>query len=470
MLWRRRGLASLIKHRFKRIFLPLVIGCLTIVPAMWAVSYFVSRPSSAGPENSALFAAVVSGDAELVRTELQDPDIDVNALDANSGSSPLCTAVFLGRTQIAELLLDAKANANLPNRDKATPLHIAVFMGRSKEAALLLEAGADVNAPDGRGHTPKDLLKTDFGTTSFIANSFGVQLDEENLLAGRKEIAEQLGESEYLGSDAIAGQSFGLEGLKGLLFYLPVFMHLWFLWFLCWLVVAFLFYTPIAKALRIESLPRWLVLSPISLLWLIPLTMLPQSFMEPGSFGPDASIGLVPIPSVLAFYAIFFFFGAVYWEMDDRHGQLGSWWYISLPVALLIVFPIAFDLVSGTLGIIPQLKDDSTNALVSNFLQATFAWLMVLGSIGVSRRLLSRESKRLRYISDSSYWLYLTHLPIVILAQWLVRDMQFPAFLKFAGITIVVSAFLLITYEYGVRYTLIGRLLNGPRTRTALLS
>jgi peptidoglycan/LPS O-acetylase OafA/YrhL len=76
----------------------------------------------------------------------------------------------------------------------------------------------------------------------------------------------------------------------------------------------------------------------------------------------------------------------------------------------------------------------------------------------------------LRYISDSSYWLYLIHLPLVILAQWLVRDLQVPAFLKFAAITIVISAFLLLTYEYGVRYTVIGRLLNGPRTRTARLS
>ena len=117
-----------------------------------------------------------------------------------------------------------------------------------------------------------------------------------------------------------------------------------------------------------------------------------------------------------------------------------------------------------------RFEDESTNALVGNFLQATFAWLMMFGSIGLCRRLLSRESKTLRYISDSSYWLYLIHLPLVILAQWLVRDLQFPAFLKFAGITIVISAFLLITYEYGVRYTPIGRLLNGPRTRTARLS
>lgn len=44
MLWRKRGLGSLLKHRFKRIFLPLLIGCVTIVPAMWAVSLLAMRP------------------------------------------------------------------------------------------------------------------------------------------------------------------------------------------------------------------------------------------------------------------------------------------------------------------------------------------------------------------------------------------------------------------------------------------
>ena len=262
MLWRKRGLASLVNHLFKLIFLPLVIGCLTIVPAMWAVSYIVSRPSPGSSESSPLFAAVVSGDIELVRSELQNPDNNVNSLDANSGASPLCTAVFIGHTEIAELLVNADADVNLPNRTLSTPLHIAVFMGRAKEAALLLRAGADVNARDERKLTPKELLITDFGTTNFIASSLGVPVDEEALLAGRKEIAELLNETEYLGSAANAGQSLNLEGLKGLLFQLPVFMHLWFLWFLCWLVAAFLIYAPVAKALKIKNLPRWLAACP----------------------------------------------------------------------------------------------------------------------------------------------------------------------------------------------------------------
>lgn len=465
MLWRKRGLASLVQHRFKRIFLPLAIGCFTIIPAMWAVGYVVSQPSPGAKESSALFAAVVAGDIDSVRSELEKPESGIDTRDNQSGATPLCTAVFLGHTEIATMLIDAGADVSLPDRSLSTPLHIAAFMGRGKEAAMLVQAGADVNARDGRDVTPQALLATDFGTTNFIASSLGVPVDEEALLAGRKEVADLLGETVYLGSETGSAQAIDLEGLKGLLFQLPVFMHLWFLAFLCWFVVAFLVYAPVAKALKFEKLPRWLIGSPLSLLWLIPLTMIPQSFMAEATFGPDSSVGLLPIPSVLAYYAIFFFFGVVYWDMDDTTGRLGRWWVISLPLALLVVFPIALDLTSGTFGIVPKLESESTQALLGNLLQATFAWLMTFGSIGLFRKLLSRENKTMRYISDSSYWLYLAHLPLVLLAQWMVKDLAVPPFLKFASITIVITAFLLLTYEYGVRYTLIGRLLNGPRTR-----
>ena len=465
MLWRKRGLASLLRHRFQRIFLPLVIGCFTIIPAMWAVSNVVSQPSPGSGQSSALFAAVVAGDIDSVQSELEKPSNGINDRDAASGATPLCTAVFLGHTELTEMLIGGGADVNLPNHSLSTPLHIAAFMGRAEEAGMLLKAGANVKARDGRDVTPEELLTTDFGTTNFIASSLGVPVEEQELLAGRKKIASMLGTEEYLGSSNATAQEINLEGLKGLLFQLPVFMHLWFLSFLCWLLVAFLIYAPIAKALKIERLPRWLVCSSASLVWLIPLTMIPQAFMAQSTFGPDSSVGLFPIPSVLTYYAVFFFFGAVYWDMDDTSGQLGRWWAICLPFALLIVFPIALDLVSGTFGILPKLEDQTTAHLLGNLLQATFAWLMIFGSIGLFRHFLSRESKAIRYVSDSSYWLYLAHLPLVILAQWLVRDLSVPAFLKFGAITVLISAFLLLTYEYAVRYTWIGRLLNGPRTR-----
>ncbi len=463
MLWRKRGLGGLLKQRLKRIALPLFLGCLTIVPAMWAVSGFVNRPSTTSSGSAAIWAAVVAGDTAEVRAAIESSEIQVDAVSGD-GASLLTVAVFLGHTDMVEMLLDAGADVNQRNRDQGTALHSAAFIGRPEESAILLRAGADADALDTNGQTPKSLLKTDFGTTSFIATSFGLPLDEETLKAGRADIAKQFGVRDYLGSDS---SDSGSEALAALLFQLPVFMHLWFLWFLCWLVAAFVFYAPLANVLRLRKMPKWLVCSPISLLWLIPLTMLPQSFMSPGSFGPEPSIGLLPIPGVLAYYAVFFFFGALYWDMDDSDGRLGREWAIGLPIAMLIVFPIGLDLVSGTFGIVPALQNGSLKFLAAGFLQVLFAWLMTFGLIGLCRRVMSKEDNTMRYISDSSYWLYLAHLPLVLLAQWFVRESSVPAFLKFTGMTFVISAFLLLTYEYGVRYTAIGRLLNGSRHRSS---
>jgi len=466
MLWRKRGLGGLIKQRLKRIALPLFLGCLTIVPAMWAVGYVVSQPSPTGSQNAAVWEAVVAGDTDRVRSAIESAEIGVDAV-SQDGASLLTVAVFLGHTDMVEMLLHAGADVHQRNRDQGTALHSAAFVGRAEEAAILLRAGADADALDANGQTAKDLLKIDFGTTNFIATSYGLPLDEATLKAGRADIANQLGVQDYLGSGTSGSEGPGWEALEGLLFHLPVFMHLWFLWFLCWLIAAFLIYPTLANALRIRKLPTWIVSSPVSLLWLIPLTMLPQSFMSPDSFGPDPSIGLLPIPSVLAYYAVFFFFGVLYWDVDDKDGRLGRGWAISLPIALMIVFPIGLDLVSGTFGIISPLRDPALNSLAANFLQALFAWLMTFGLIGVFRRWMSHESNTMRYISDSSYWLYLVHLPLILLAQWFVMELPAPAFLKFTGIVIVISAFLLLTYEYGVRYTLIGRVLNGPRQRAS---
>ncbi len=465
MLWRKRGLVGLIKQRLKRIGLPLILGCLTIVPAMWVVSAVVRQPSSSGAENATLWEAVVAGDTDRVRTAIESSEVEIDAV-SQDGASLLTVAVFLGHTEMVEMLLDLGADVNQRNRDQGTALHSAAFVGRGKEAAILLSAGAASDLVDTNGQTAKDLLQLDFATTNYIATSFGLPLDEETLKAGRADIANQLGVSDYLGSRTSGSKQSVWTAIEGLLFYFPVFMHLWFLWFLCWLIAAFVIYAGLANALRIQKLPKWLVCSPVSLMWLIPLTMLSQSQMSPTSFGPDPSIGLLPIPSVLAYYAVFFFVGVVYWDVNDTCGQLGRRWAISLPIALFIVFPIGLDLVSGTFGIV-SVKDPALRSVAANFLQALFAWLMIFGSIGLCRRLLAKESVTMRYISDSSYWLYLAHLPLVLLAQWMVRDIPVSAVVKLTGITLVVSALLLLTYEYGVRYTLIGRILNGPRRRTA---
>jgi len=63
---------------------------------------------------------------------------------------------FVKSRQIAELLLAHKANINGVDKGKLlnTPLHSAAFYGRTEVAELLIERGANMNSQDTNGDTP----------------------------------------------------------------------------------------------------------------------------------------------------------------------------------------------------------------------------------------------------------------------------------------------------------------------------
>jgi len=54
---------------------------------------------------------------------------------------------------------------------------------------------------------------------------------------------------------------------------------------------------------------------------------------------------------------------------------------------------------------------------------ALSAWLVALGGAGIVERIFRTSSRGIRFVVDSSYWVYLVHLPIAIfvvgvLAPW----------------------------------------------------
>lgn len=173
-----------------------------------------------------------------------------------------------------------------------------------------------------------------------------------------------------------------------------------------------------------------------------------------------------PCRTSLFYYAIFFGFGALYHDARDDAGRVGRHWWLSLPLALAVVLPVG---LAASVGIqeTRELIGYAGQRLGSTFLQVLYAWLMIFGLIGLFRRFLSKGRHTIRFLSDSSYWLYLAHLPLIIGGQVLVRDWPLPGLVKMLLLTVVVTAFLLVTYRYGVRYTPLGWLLNGKRERPA---
>ena len=488
MLWQKRGLRGLLRHRAKRILLPLAAGCLTIVPAVWAVAILGTEgnPTYGVPEsNQNLWVAAAKGDnAEVGRfIELDWP---LDEPDPFFLQTPMAWAIYHGHPETLAALLQAGAdpNAKFGERGLSTHLHGAAFFGRSECARLLLAAGADTTARNRYGETPADSMRHGEDVVAAIAQTVMVTIDFEDVAAGREVVGRLLdaeaasglaGRAVPEGSPVAGGGDSGEMSvplraiLMGLMMF-PFFHHLWFLWVMLWLVAGLALAGSLLAYLKVSVPVGWrLVASPLALVWLVPVTAVVQSGMFSGiyipAFGPDTSAGLLPVPHVLAYYAVFFGFGALVYVTPGAGERLGDGWWALIPLGFAL-YPAAHAISTMSEWGYVLAGDEPTRRILSSVGQALFCWLMLIGSIGICRRLLSAESRWMRYLSDSSYWLYLAHLPLVILGQRLLEPVALPGLVKFTLLLVATTALLLASYEWCVRYTFIGTGLNGPRKRS----
>ena len=496
MLWRKRGLKSLLKHRFRRIFLPMILGVVTITPAIWAslaASYIYMSifPAAMKNETGEFWPAVVDGNLESVKKRIEGGQ-DLAEQHPQFGAMPLSLATLYGRAEVADLLIESGADVNARNRDMNTALHAAAFLGHSDIFKSLIESGADPHAKNFEGKTPLDSLYVDMGVTKWVMGLMKIEREEKDILEGRQRIHEAYA-AEYNLTPLSSSKSedaeeedkgfsqiifgilwaigMGIWGVISEILFGEALGHLWFLGMLCWLAAGFA-----VVAWGFEKLdwktPRRLILSPFFWTGLVLLTLLPQMRMGQmehigGGFGPDTSLGLVPIPHVLFYYIIFFGFGALYFDCGDSEGKLGRRWKFTLPLALCVVLPLGLEFSTGVFGFRGWILSENWHSPASHVLQVLYVWMMIVGCMGAFRALVPAENKCVRYLSDSAYWLYLAHMPLVFVAQALVANWPLPAFVKLLIVCIGVIGFLVFTYHYLVRYTWIGRLLNGPRRRPA---
>ena len=83
--------------------------------------------------------------------------------------------------------------------------------------------------------------------------------------------------------------------------------------------------------------------------------------------------------------------------------------------------------------------------------------------ISLSLRYLEGPVIWIRYRSDSSYWLYFVHVPLLLWVQVWVAPVPLPALLKGLLALAVALPLMLIPYHFAVRSTWLGLLLKGHR-------
>lgn len=249
-------------------------------------------------------------------------------------------------------------------------------------------------------------------------------------------------------------------------------IHLWFLWYL---LIFFALMLPLASLADrwtrgrttqwdrgwrwlFAASGRWVVLPAIAWLLLLPMQ---------GPAGPDTPLFWTPKLSLIAYY---FFFFATGWTLFRHRDVLPAFlrpWRAALLWGTCVFFPGAVVglVLSGEMKAEQPVLAETLHML-ADASASVFCWCMIVGLIGLFEYVFAQPKAWVRWSADASYWCYVASLPPIVWMQFLVRDWPLLAEVKFLLVTLLSTLLLVISYQLCVRYTWLGRMLNGPRTRT----
>jgi len=238
----------------------------------------------------------------------------------------------------------------------------------------------------------------------------------------------------------------------------PGTMHLWFLYYLAaFSVLSALLYN--VKWLTLDNCFKRPVF-----LFVCPLILIPGAFA--GGTPLPAPESFIPHWWPFAFYGSFYVAG---WQLFGREQFLDSWrpyvWLVAMISSAMFVpyymlMPV-LDLNSIVAGTAQQ---SNGIRIVLAGLTAYLSVLLTILSLLLAHRYLAGKSPLLSFVADSSYWVYLLHLPIVLFLQTLLVPLALPWWLKFIAVLVGTMVPCMATYVVFVRYTPLGRLLHGKRS------
>jgi glucan biosynthesis protein C len=251
--------------------------------------------------------------------------------------------------------------------------------------------------------------------------------------------------------------------------------HLWFLYVLLCLYAATLGLRALVLRLdtqgrfqaRVDAIVASVVESPLAPVILALPAVAAFVFGGPwrmwfGVTTPDSSL----IPNLHAAVQYFTAFGFG-WLLHRQPGLINIWarrWPLNLSLAIGLTAACL-----GMVGVAPYLglAQPGLKTVAYAFAYAVAMWSWTFAAIGLALKFLSGESPARRYIADSSYWLYLIHLPLVMALQAMVAPLNAPAEAKIVIVLGIAFPLMFASYQLMVRHSVIGAILNGRRAPRA---
>jgi len=243
----------------------------------------------------------------------------------------------------------------------------------------------------------------------------------------------------------------------------PSVLHLWFLLYLCY----FYLLLPACGWLA-RRLGRWEkgIQGALGSPWLVvPLGLLTAATLLPyrGAQLLEGFIFLEPHLPSLVYYGAFFVLGYLarhfpaLFETAKRHargfGLLGA---LLFPAAL---YASHLEYTTGPGGGV-HLAAALANGLCT--------WALIYFFVGCALRWFDYAATWILYASQSSYWVFLVHMPLVGLGGWWLARYDLPALAKLPLLMAFVAAGCFLSYHYVVQGSWLSVFLNGRRFRLPL--
>jgi ABC-type multidrug transport system ATPase subunit/peptidoglycan/LPS O-acetylase OafA/YrhL len=247
--------------------------------------------------------------------------------------------------------------------------------------------------------------------------------------------------------------------------------HLWFLYYLLLLYVVVLAVRSVIAAAdrngRLRALVDKVVRSAVNGYWAALLLGLPvamclypleQWVFFQGIPTPDRSF----IPQLASFvgYGVAVSFGWLVHRQTELLASIEKQWLANLAVAALAT-AVCFWIRGGQSVLSPVPPGAARMEFALAFAIASWSWALAI--TGLALRYFAQESRVRRYVADSSYWLYLAHLPIVAAFQVWMGKWPLHWSVKYPLVLAVSLAVLFLSYHFLVRSTFIGKALNGRK-------
>lgn len=240
--------------------------------------------------------------------------------------------------------------------------------------------------------------------------------------------------------------------------------YVWFLWYLSMLYAValglrFLLEGSASLRERLGSVGSRLVphgLAP--LLLALPCALL--LYRQPTWIAEAPGESFVPHVDLLAYYGLFFATGWILFavqgvreEIELKPRLYGLFAACSLPPALALFL----------MQDVPAIGGSRWFHLLALFLLSITTWALVFALLGLSRHFLREPAPRLRYWADASYWIYLSHFPVMAALVLVLFELAMPNSLRLAILVVATLAVIYPAYGLLVRHTAVGRVLHGTR-------